>query len=198
MAIDAYEKAEQKNGIRDSRHKVSHIQLISSKDIPRMKKFGLIAALQPNWFYYDEKSSNISQTTLGKERADRMYSLKSLTTQGVVVAFGSDWPVGTNDVTMNPLDGIQTAVIRLPFTQSSEKRVYRPEERITIKEAVEAATIKGAYASFMENETGSLEKGKLADLIILDRDIIKGPSDEINKAKVVTTMLEGRVVYSSL
>ncbi len=197
MSLDAYEKAEQENGVRDSRHKISHIQLINSSDIPRLASLGVVASLQPNWFYYDTNFENTSLPFLGRERSEEMYTLKTLIESGAIVAFGTDWPVGTDYLTFNPLDGIRTAVTRLPLPPGSPySEPYRPEERISLKEAIVAATYAGAYTNFMENSTGSLEPGKLADIIVLDQDLFTIPPEDINKARVIATFLEGRNVWA--
>ena len=94
LCLDAYENAQKENGQRDSRHKISHIQLINSSDIQRLKSLHIIASLQPNWFYYDDNFKNVSLPYLGEERAEHMYTLKTLLDNNITVAFGSDWPVG--------------------------------------------------------------------------------------------------------
>lgn len=196
MCLDAYEQAREMNGVRDSRHKISHIQLIADSDIPRLKDNGIIAALQPNWFYYDANFENVSVPYLGEERADRMYTLKTLLENGAIVAFGTDYPVGTDYLTFNPLDGIRTAVTRLPLPPDSPVTApYRPQELIDLKTALESATYWGAYTNFMENQTGSLVPGKYADVIVLDRDLFSIPLEEINQARVVATYLEGKMVF---
>ncbi|HWQ66597.1 MAG TPA: amidohydrolase family protein [Methanospirillum sp.] len=198
MTLDAYENAREKNGVRDSRHKLSHIQLIDPSDIPRIQSEGIIAALQPNWFYYDKNFQNVSLPYLGDERANRMYTLKSILNSGGIVAFGTDFPLGTDYLTYNPLDGIRTAVTRLPLPpDSSVHTPYRPEELIDLKTALESATYWGAYTNFMENNTGSLKEGKKADIIVLDQDLFTIPLEEINKVQVVATYLEGKEVYAS-
>lgn len=197
MCLDAYENAQEKNGIRDSRHKISHIQLIDPSDIKRINQLGLIAALQPNWFYYDENFDNTSLPYLGGERAYRMYSLKTILDTGGIVAFGTDYPVGTDYLTYNPLDGIRTAVTRLPLPHDSPiTEPYRPEELIDLKTAIELYTYWGAYTNFMENSTGSLREGYLADIVVLDTNLFTMPLGEINTAHVVATYLEGREVYA--
>lgn len=196
MSLDAYQNAREKNGVRDSRHKISHIQLIDPSDIQRIQELGIIAALQPNWFYYDENFTDESLPYLGEERAYRMYMVKTILDSGGIVAFGTDYPVGTDYLTYNPLDGIRTAVTRLPLPpDSSITEPYRPEERIDLKTAIEAYTYWGAYTNFMENSTGTLEEGKIADIIVLDKDIFSLPPEDINKARVVATYLEGREVF---
>nr|WP_319537601.1 amidohydrolase [uncultured Methanospirillum sp.] len=197
LCLDAYENARDENGKRDSRHKISHIQLINSSDIPRLKSLGIVASLQPNWFYYDNNFRNVSLPYLGSDRAEHMYTLKTLMDNDIPVAFGSDWPVGTDYLTFNPLDGIRTAVTRLPLPSDSPyKKPYRPEERIDLQHAIEAYTYTGAYTDFMENSTGTIEPGKLADIIVIDRDLFTIQPEDINKAHVVATYLEGKQVYS--
>jgi len=197
MCLDAYQNAQEKNGIRDSRHKISHIQLIDPTDVHRIHDLGIIAALQPNWFYYDENFDHVSLPYLGKERAHQMYSLKTILDNGGMVAFGTDYPVGTDYLTYNPLDGIRTAVTRLPLPPDSPiTEPYRPEELIDLKTAIEAYTYWGAYTNFMENSTGTLEQGKLADMVVLDTDLFSLPGEDINKAKVIATYLEGKQVFA--
>ncbi|WP_319580796.1 amidohydrolase family protein [uncultured Methanospirillum sp.] len=199
LCLDAYENARDENGKRDSRHKISHIQLINSSDIPRLKSLGIVASLQPNWFYYDNNFRNVSLPYLGSDRAEHMYTLKTLLDNDIPVAFGSDWPVGTDYLTFNPLDGIRTAVTRLPLPPDSPyKKPYRPEERIDLQHAIESYTYTGAYTDFMENSIGSIEPGKLADIIVIDKDLFTIQPEDINKAHVVATYLEGKQVYSDL
>lgn len=197
MCLDAYQNAQEKNGVRDSRHKISHIQLIDPSDIHRIHDLGIIAALQPNWFYYDENFEHVSLPYLGEERAHRMYSLKTILDSGGVVAFGTDYPVGTDYLTYNPLDGIRTSVTRLPLPPDSPiTEPYHPDELIDLKTAIEAYTYWGAYTNFMENSTGTLEKGKFADLVILDKDLFSLPPEDINTARVAATYLEGKKVFA--
>ena len=197
MCLDAYQNAQEKNGVRDSRHKISHIQLIDPTDVHRIHDLGIIAALQPNWFYYDENFDHVSLPYLGKERAHQMYALKTILDSGGMVAFGTDYPVGTDYLTYNPLDGIRTAVTRLPLPPDSPiTEPYRPEELIDLKTAIEAYTYWGAYTNFMENSTGTLEEGKLADMVVLDTDLFSLPGEDINKAKVIATYLEGKQVFA--
>jgi len=197
MVLDAYQRAMEKNGKRDSRHKIAHNVLVSPQDLPRFKTLGVIPVMQPNWFYYDSTFEKNNLAFLGPERAEHMMPMKSLIDSGAIVAIGTDFPV-SDYPTMNPLDEIKTGVTRLPLPPDSNiTKPYWPEERVDLKTVIECATINGAYVSFMENETGSLEVGKLADLIVIDRDLFKAPVQDINKAEVLTTILEGREVYGA-
>jgi predicted amidohydrolase YtcJ len=196
MALDAYQRAIEMNGRRDSRHKIAHLILVSPQDLPRFKALGVIPVPSPNWFCYDSTYEANSLAYLGLDRAEHMTPMKSLIDSGATVAIGTDFPGVGDYLTINPLDEIKAGVTRLPLSQESKiTKPYWPEERVDLKTMIECATINGAYASFMENETGSLEVGKLADLTVLDRDIFNVPTEDVNKAEVLTTILEGRVVF---
>lgn len=196
MSLDAFENARKENGPRDSRHKIAHIEIISPKDVPRFKSLGVIPVLQPIWFYYTPFIDKVTLPALGPERTARIYPMKSLVDSGAVVACGTDWPLAIDYLTLRPLDSIRTGVAGLPLSKESNiTKPFHPEERVDLKTMVEVATINGAYASFMENETGSLEVGKLADLVVMDRNIFKMPAKDINDARVLMTVLEGREVF---
>lgn len=196
MSLDAFENAAKVNGPRDSRHKIAHIEIISPADVTRFKSLGVIPVVQPNWFYYTPYIDAVTLPALGPGRTARIYPMKSLVNSGAVVAYGTDWPLAIDYLTMRPLDAIRTGVVGLPLSKGCNvTEPFHPEERVDLKTMIEVATINGAYASFMENETGSLEVGKLADLVVIDRDIFKIPAKDINEARVILTVLEGRVVF---
>lgn len=198
MTLNAYENAMKENGKRDSRHKVAHVILLSPQDLPRFKALGVIPVLSPNWFYYDSNYKTNNLPNLGPKRAEHMYPMKSIVDSGATVAIGTDFPAGGDYLTMNPLDGIRTGIVRLPLAQDTNvTKPLWPEEKVDLKTLIECATINGAYTAFLENETGSLEVGKMADLIVLDKDLFKLPPEDINKARVLNTILEGREVYGS-
>ncbi len=196
MSLDAFENARKENGPRDSRHKIAHIEIISPKDVPRFKSLGVIPVVQPIWFYYTPYIDKVTLPALGPERTARIYPMKSLVDSGAVVAYGTDWPLAIDYLTLRPLDAIRTGVVGLPLSKESNvTEPFHPGERVDLKTMIEVATINGAYASFMEKETGSLEVGKLADLVVIDRNIFKMPPKDINDARVLMTVLEGREVY---
>ena len=198
MALDAYQRAQEENGKRDSRHKIAHVVVVSLADLPRFGALGVIPVPSPNWFYYDATFEQNNLACLGRERAEHMMPMKSLIENGTNVAIGTDFPACGDLPTFNPLDEIRTGVTRLPLPEDSNiTKPYWPEERVDLKTMIECATIRGAYACFMENETGSLEEGKLADLIVIDRDLFRMPAKDISKAEVSTTILEGREVFGA-
>ncbi len=198
MSLDAYQRAMEKNGKRDSRHKIAHVVIVSPEDLPRFSALGVIPVPSPNWFYYDSTYEQNNLPYLGSERAEHMMPMKSFIDNGSIVAIGSDFPACGDYLTINPLDEIKTGVTRLSLPADNNiTKPYWPEEKVDLKTMIECATINGAYACFMENETGSLEVGKLADLIVIDRDLFKVPAEYINKAEVLTAVLEGREVYGA-
>lgn len=198
MALDAYQRAQEMNSKRDSRHKIAHVILISPQDLPRFETLGVIPALSPNWFCYDSTYETNTLAYLGPDRAERTLPMKSLIDEGAIVTIGTDFPGVGDYLTMSPLDEIKAGITRLPLSpESNVTKPYWPEERVDLKTMIECATINGAYASFMENDSGSLEVGKLADLIVIDRDLFKVPTEDINKAEVLITILEGREVFGA-
>lgn len=196
MSLDAFENARKENGPRDSRHKIAHIETISPHDIPRFASLGAIPVLQPIWFYYTPFIDSATLPALGPERTAGIYPMKSFIDSGSIVACGTDWPLAVDYLTLRPLDSIRTGVVGLPLSKEDNiTKRFHPEERVDLKTMVEVATCNGAYASFMEDETGSLKAGNLADLVVIDRDIFKVPAEDINNARVLMTVLEGREVF---
>ena len=194
MALDAFEHAAEKNGRRDSRHIIAHLELVHEKDRPRFRELGVIANFQPVWFYLDTFSDSLLVRRLGEKRAESRFKIRSLLDAGAVVSCGSDWPVGGDFISLNPLDSVQIGVTRRG-TKARRGKPYMPEERLALRTMLACWTFNGAYADFREKETGSLEVGKLADLAALDKNIFGGRPDAIHRAEVVLTMFEGKIVF---
>ncbi len=190
MSLDALEAARRANGTRDARHHLAHIELIDPADIPRFRRLAVIANFQPFWANGDKYLTELTEPKLGPERSRWLYPIQSVVASGAVVAFGSDWSVSS----MNPLDGIEVAVTRRQPSEGSGP-AWLPEERIALPDAIAGYTIRAAYLDFSEKETGSIEVGKAADLIVLDRNLFEIPASRIHEAKVLRTFLEGREVY---
>ena len=190
MTLDALEAARAANGARDARHHLAHIELIDPADIPRFRKLNVVANFQPLWANGDKYLTELTEPKLGAARSRWLYPIGSIVASGAPFAFGSDWSVSS----MNPLEGIEVAVTR---RQPSEGpgAAWLPEERIPLPDAIAAYTIRGAYLDFSEKETGSIEVGKAADLVVLDRNLFEIPPSQIHDAKVLLTLLEGREVY---
>ena len=190
QSLDSLELARQKNGVRDSRHHMSHIQLFDPADIPRLETLNVVANFQPYWAWADKFITELTIPKLGADRSKWLYPIRSVLDTGAVVAFGSDWFVTSG----NPLLGIETAITRRdPLTNFSDP--FLEDERINLADAIEAYTINSAYVNFIDDETGSIEEGKLADLIVLDNNLFELAPNEISDAQVLLTLLEGNPVY---
>ena len=137
-------------------------------------------------------SLNLTQPLIGPKRSRWLYPISSVSRTGVPIVFGSDWPVST----MNPLEILQTAITRRDAS-AGPGPAWIPEERIDLATCLTASTIAGAYLDFRDRETGSIEVGKAADGIVLDRNLFEVPPDKIHRARVMMTLLEGRVVLES-
>jgi len=192
VALNAFDFAKKQNGRRDSRNLITHLQLVDPIDILRFKELGVVAVPQPYWFSKDDYYYNIQVPYLGQERADEEYPMKSFFDKGVVVASSSDYPV---TIPCNPLEAIQYGITRSEFNTTDATEILWPEERVTLYQMIRSFTINGAYANFLEEETGSIEVGKSADLIVLDRNLFDIPVTEIHNAKVLMTLFEGEEVF---
>jgi predicted amidohydrolase YtcJ len=191
-ALDAYENAQKLNHTSRHRPRIEHIESVSAADISRFGKLAVIASMQPLHSYPDNDTLDVWARNIGPDRASRAWIWKSIAKDGGQLAFGSDWPV----VTLNPFKGIQTAVTR----QTSEglpKDGFVPSQRLAVAEAIHGYTLGAAFAGFREKTEGSLEPGKLADLIILSQNLFEVDSHKIDQTKVLTTVVAGRVVFQS-
>jgi predicted amidohydrolase YtcJ len=192
LTLDAYENAAKMNGTHDHRHRIEHIETITADDIPRFGKLGVMASFQPLHAYPDENTLQVWARNAGPERAQRGWALRSVERSGGVLAFGSDWPI----VTLNPWEGVQNALTR-QTTEGNPPEGFVPKERISLEEAIRGYTLGAAIAGHREQAEGSLEPGKLADLIIVSQDLFRIEPSEIGKTQVLLTMVGGRVVYQS-
>jgi predicted amidohydrolase YtcJ len=191
-ALDAYERAEEANHTRDRRPRIEHIETITAADIPRFGKLGVIASMQPLHSYPDADTLDVWARNAGPDRASRAWAWKSISSAGGHLAFGSDWPV----VTLNPWEGVQTAVTR-QTKEGKPDAGFVPEQGLSVEEAVRGYTFGAAYAGRREKTEGSIERGKLADLIIVSQNIFDIDPHRIAETKVLTTIVGGRVVYQA-
>ncbi len=190
MALDAFESAISANGRRDSRHHIAHIELFDPKDLPRFRQLGVIANFQPLWAYADSYITELTEPALGPARSRWLYPIASMLKSGALMACGSDWSVSS----MNPLDAMQVAVTRRGLTDSTGA-AWISQELVELPAMIAGYTINGAYVNFEEKETGSIEVGKAADLIVLSHNIFEIPQHAIHRSKVLLTLLEGKEVY---
>jgi predicted amidohydrolase YtcJ len=167
---------------------------VDPADIIRFKQLGAIAVTQPYWFMEDDYYYNLQVPYLGQKRADEEYPMEIFFKAGVVVTSSSDYPV---TIPCNPLVAIQTGILRSIPDTDDPSQILWPEERATLDQMIASFTTNGAYALFCERETGSIEKGKWADFIILNRNLLKIPADSIRHAKVLRTFVEGREEYTA-
>jgi len=192
LALDAYQNAATVNHTKDRRPRIEHIETISAQDIDRFGKLGVIASMQPLHSYPDEDTLEIWARNIGPERAKRAWVWHSIEDTGGALAFGSDWPV----VTLNPWRGVQTALTR-QTDEGKPEYGFVPQQRLSLDDTLRAYTIGAAFAGHREKTEGSIETGKLADLIVLDRNLYKIEPTEIGKTEVLMTMVGGKVVYES-
>ena len=185
-----YEEAERKNGARDRRFRIEHAQHLLAADIPRFAQLHVIASMQP---YHCIDDGRWAEKRIGPERAKTTYAFRSLLDSGATLAFGSDWDVAP----MSPLMGIYGAVTRRTL-DGKHPEGWVPEQKITVEEAVRAYTMGSAYASFDENIKGSIEPGKLADLIVLSDDVFAIDPAKIADTRVEMTIFDGHIVVNEL
>jgi predicted amidohydrolase YtcJ len=189
IILSIYERVEKENGDRDRRFRIEHAQHLRPQDIPRFARDKVIASMQP---YHAIDDGRWAEKRIGPERTKTTYAFRSLLDSGATLAFGTDWTVAPLD----PLLTIYAAVTRRTL-DGKNPNGWIPEQRISVEEAVRAYTVGSAIAEFQENEKGTITPGKLADIVMLSRDIFKIDPKEIEKVKIVLTIMDGRVVYES-
>ncbi len=190
-ALDAIEAAVRANGRRDARHHLAHLQLVHPDDLPRFAELGVAANVSPYWACRSGYVEELTEPFIGRERSARMYPFASLVRAGAHLAFGSDWTVSTAD----PLQAIEVAVTRVaPDTRELEPLL--PEEALDLPTALAAATAGAARVNALEAEAGTIEPGKLADLVVLDRDVLDRGSGPIGDASVLLTLSAGEAVHA--
>jgi len=187
--LNAYQKAQEVNGKRDSRHRDEHAQTLLLSDIPRFAQLGVIASMQPTHCISDKK---FCENRIGSDRAKGAYAWKSLADAGTILAFGTDYQVEP----LNPMEGLYAAVTRKERL-GEEGEGWFPKEKVSMEKAIEYYTLGAAYAQFMENRKGMIKTGYLADIVITDKDLLTIPENEIMKTKIEYTITGGKVVYSS-
>jgi len=189
QVINALIQGQQQFEDNPGRHRVEHVQIIHPKDIPRLSGAGIIASMQPTHATSDMRWA---EDRLGEQRLFGAYAWQRLRQAGARLAFGSDFPVEQVD----PMLGLYAAVTRQDL-EGEPPGGWLPDQRVTIQVALEGFTLNAAYAGFGEDETGSLEKGKLADFVVLDRDIFALDPADIPKTQVLRTVVGGEVVYQA-
>ena len=188
--LDAFAAARAANGDRDNRHQIAHLQLVDPADFPRFKELGVLADFQLEWAKREPATEGPLEPYLGPERYRYLYPAGSLHRAGATIIGGSDWDISS----YNPFRAFQTGITR---GGGKGQRPLNIEERIPLESAIDAYTINAAYAMKQDKTTGSLEVGKRADLVVLDRDILTIDPETIEDTKVLATYLDGRLVHSA-
>lgn len=187
--LDIYRQVAEKNGPRDRRFRIEHAQHLRAGDIPRFGRQKVIASMQP---YHAADDGRWCEKRIGAERSKGTYAFRTLLDTGAVLAFGSDWTVAP----LNPLLGLKAAVTRQTL-DGKHPGGWIPEQKLTLDEAIRAFTVGSAYAEFAEQVKGTLSPGKLADLVMLDRDLYQIHPAEIDQARVVLTVMDGQIVWQA-
>ena len=187
LVLDAFEKAARANGPRDRRFRIEHAQVVRKQDLPRFKSLGVVASIQPSHCIDDMRWA---EKRIGRERARDSYNFRSFTDAGIAVAFGTDWYVEPLD----PRLGLYAAVTR-EFPGGGPPGGWLPEEKISLADALDLYTRGSAYAEFAEKEKGTLEVGRLADIVVFAADLFRVPPREILATPVDLTIVGGRVVF---
>ena len=193
LALDAIEAARAVHGDGGHRHHIAHIELLHPDDIGRFATIGAVANMQPFWAMDEVQMRDLRIPVLGADRARWQYPFRSLLDAGARMAGGSDWPV----TTANPLLEMEVAITRTD-TDDRDGPALFPEERLTLDQALTAFTLGSAYVNHSEGDTGSIEVGKRADLAVLDRDIRAPDAGPLGEARVVATLVAGRMVAGQL
>ena len=189
VTVTAYETVSRKSNSTDIRHRIEHAQVLRLQDIPRFAEWGIIASMQPTHCTTDLRWA---EKRIGAERCQGAYAWKSLLESGAIVAFGTDWPVEP----LNPMRGLYSAVTRQNIETGHPEGGWFEKEKLTMEEAIYCYTMGSAIAEYKEDQKGSITPGKLADLIILSKDILTIPKEEILSTKVDMTLFNGNIIFT--
>jgi predicted amidohydrolase YtcJ len=192
LALDVVEAAVSANGSANHRHHIAHIEVVHPDDVARFGRLGVVANMQPFWASDDDQMRTLRIPALGPDRVGWQYPFASLLRTGATLAGGSDWTVST----ANPLLEIEVAVTRVA-TDTRDLAPFLPHERLSLDAALRAFTIGSAYVNHLDGETGTIEVGKLADIVVLDRNIRDAPAGPIGDATVRLTFVEGEEVFAA-
>jgi predicted amidohydrolase YtcJ len=191
-SLDAIAAARAANGASDHRHHIAHLQVVHPRDVPRFAALGVTANMQALWAAHEPQMDELTIPFIGPERTARQYVFGDLLAAGARLAAGSDWSVSS----ANPLRAVHVAVNRvLPGATGPEAEPFLPAQRLELAQALAAYTIGSAFVNHLDDATGSIEPGKLADLVVLDRDPFEVPVTDIGSIGVVQTIVEGKTVF---
>lgn len=186
QALDGYEQIQKLNGVRDSRHRVEHIEVCQPEDMPRFKELGVIASMQTSHAPFSVEEDIVWTKRTGPERWPYSFAWRDLKNAGAHLSLGSDWTVAPFD----PMVNIFVALNRKPLGNS-------PDQRLTLEECILGYTRDAAYVEFKEQEKGQIKEGYLADLVLFSHDLFEVNPEEIMSAKPVLTLFDGQIVYEA-
>ena len=191
-SLDAFEAAARANGRRDARHQLAHVQFAHPDDVPRFRALGVIANVTPLWARLEAYVAEMTLPFVSDRAGAGMYPFASIVRAGGALAFGSDWAVSTPD----PRQQLALAISRCDPLGEAEAP-FLPDERLDLGTAIAAQTIGAAHACGIDADTGSIEAGKLADLVVLDRDLFATTPADYLDVQVLATLIEGAVVHAT-
>jgi predicted amidohydrolase YtcJ len=189
IILDLYSDIVKTHGEVDRRFRIEHAQHVAAKDFDRFAQLHVIASVQP---YHAIDDGRWAESRIGHDRASRTYAFRTFLDHGVRLAFGTDWDVAP----LNPMFGLYAAVTRATLDGKNPNGWF-PEQKLTIKEAIEAYTMGSAYAEFQDSVKGSITPGKLADMVILSDDLLSINPVKIRDVKVLKTFVGGKLVYDA-
>jgi len=187
--LDIYSEIETAHGTRDRRWRIEHAQHMAAKDFDRFAQLHVIASVQP---YHAIDDGRWAERRIGHDRASRTYAFRTFLDHGVRLALGTDWNVAP----LNPMLTLYAAITRATLDGKNPNGWF-PEQKLTIKEAIEAYTLGSAYAEFQENEKGSIAPGKLADMVLVSDDVLAIDPVKIRDVKVLKTWVGGKLTYDA-
>jgi hypothetical protein len=190
-ALDAVAAARRANGPSDSRPHIAHIQLVHPDDRARFRALGVAANAQGYWAALEDQLEHLTLPFIGRERATWTYPFGSLLRAGARLVMGSDWSVSTAD----PLLQMEVAVNRVNYEHRGQRLPFLPDERIDLMDALAGFTVGTAWVNHLDDVVGSIEIGKAADLVVLDRDLFDRGAGAIGEARVVGTFIDGAAVF---
>jgi predicted amidohydrolase YtcJ len=192
VLLNYLEVLNRQNGVRDRRFRLVHAQVIAPDDFKRLGKLGVVAEVQP---FHLSDDMRWMEERIGRERCKGAYAFKSIKDSGAVLCFGTDWPgTSASEYPINPMLGLYAAVTRQTLSGEPAGGWF-PEQRISMEEAIRAYTYGTAYANFEEKIKGSIEVHKVADLVVLTKNLLQASPREILDTKVVMTIVGGKIVY---
>ncbi|RBP16448.1 hypothetical protein DFR50_10590 [Roseiarcus fermentans] len=195
LSLDAIEAAIEANPPRDRRNALAHLILVDPADVPRFGKLGAVAQVSAQWAVPDQQWRDVTRVRWGEARGDALYSVKAILDHGGVVSLGTDWPAAGYYSTWRPLEAIEIATTRRELDKPEGPRLPPFEQALSLDEALRANTMGAAWQLGMDHEVGSIEAGKLADLVVLDRNLFEAAPHDIHRSRVVMTVMNGRVTH---